>query len=284
MRQITVRSHAKINWLLRVLGRRDDGYHDIETIFQSISLHDRITIREAPSLELRCDDPSIPAGEQNLVVRAWRALHDRHRIPPVAIDLGKRIPAGGGLGGGSSNAAATLRALSRLFALPADELPEIALALGSDVPFFLVGGTALGEGRGEMLEPLPDIAPIPLLLLFPEERVPTGEAFAALRADGASVRRSDAGRLRRIAGDPLAAARELTNDFESTVFARLPRLEELKQMLLERGARWAGMTGSGSTIVGAFATEPARDAVIAELAAGIDAVPAETISRSEALA
>src|SRR5712691_7808516 len=127
-----VRAHAKINWALRVTGKRADGYHDIETVFQTISLHDTLTITESDRLTLTCDDPTIPTDDTNLVVRAASGKN-------VAIALHKRIPAGGGLGGGSSDAAATLAALG---------LEQRALALGSDVPFFLTGGTAYATGRG----------------------------------------------------------------------------------------------------------------------------------------
>ena len=133
-----VRSHAKINWALRILGRRPDGYHDLETLFQTISLHDTLTIRESDELRLTCDDPSIPTDESNLILQAVRALG----VPPVEIELTKRIPAEGGLGGGSSNAAATLVALAKMFGVDERALHEIALSIGSDVPFFLVGGTA----------------------------------------------------------------------------------------------------------------------------------------------
>ncbi|HEV2721960.1 MAG TPA: 4-(cytidine 5'-diphospho)-2-C-methyl-D-erythritol kinase, partial [Thermoanaerobaculia bacterium] len=139
-----VRAYAKINLGLRVTAKRADGYHDIETIFQTISLHDTLTFTPAAALTLTCDAPDIPADDTNLVLRAARAAG----APPVSIALRKRIPAGGGLGGGSSDAAATLRALGRADA-------EVALSLGSDVPFFLVGGTAYATGRGDALTPLP---------------------------------------------------------------------------------------------------------------------------------
>jgi 4-diphosphocytidyl-2-C-methyl-D-erythritol kinase len=256
-----VESYAKINWSLRVTGRRSDGFHDLETIFQSISLHDTLTFTPSDHLALTCDDPSIPVDEGNLVMRAARALGS----PPVAIHLAKRIPAGGGLGGGSSNAAATLVTLSQMFPAiaagvggattssrePAARLAEIGLSLGSDVPFFLVGGTAYATGRGEVLTPLPSNAGVPLLLLMPGERVMTKDAFAALR------------RFTPPLGLERASAMELadfTNDFEPSVFATLPWLAGLKGRLLNAGAQWAGMSGSGSTIAGSFREPATRDA------------------------
>ncbi|HEX2122287.1 MAG TPA: 4-(cytidine 5'-diphospho)-2-C-methyl-D-erythritol kinase, partial [Thermoanaerobaculia bacterium] len=169
---MSVRSYAKINWSLRITGKRSDGFHDLETVFQTISLHDTLTFRESDRLTLTCDDPSIPTDETNLVLRAAHAVG----APPVAIEIAKRIPAGGGLGGGSSNAAATLRALGG----DRSDLAEIALSLGSDVPFFLVGGTCYATGRGEVLTPMPPMPAIPLLLVLPEERVMTKDAFARI--------------------------------------------------------------------------------------------------------
>lgn len=238
-----VRAFAKINWTLRVTGRRDDGYHDLETIFQTISLHDTLTFTPSDRLTLTCDDPAIPVDDSNLVVRAAR-LADT----PYAIHLEKRIPHGGGLGGGSSDAAATLTALG----IPR---PELALSLGSDVPFFLAGGTAYATGRGEVLTPLRNRAGIALLLLFPPERVLTPEAFRMLRRFSPAV---GIDRLRDF--DPLTDRELLINDFEEPVFERLPQLRTLKQRLYDAGAHWAAMTGSGSTIVGAFADAAARDA------------------------
>lgn len=251
-----VRSYAKINWALRVTGKRPDGFHDLETLFQTVSLYDELTFAPAADrLTLSCDDPTIPTDESNLVARAARALG----VPPVAIHLTKRIPAGGGLGGGSSNAAATLLALDRMFSLRTsrERLQQIALTLGSDVPFFLEGGTAYATGRGERLVPLAPSPRIALLLLFPDERVSTPEAFRSLTrfSEPMGIDRYRA----LVAGDFLAHSGELTNDFEEPVFARLPRLGELKERLLEAGAAWGGMSGSGSTIVGAFRSEAERD-------------------------
>src|SRR5438067_6715834 len=189
-----VRAHAKINWALRVTGKRADGYHDIETVFQTISLHDTLTFTESDRFTLTCDDRTIPTDETNLVMRAARGH-------AVAIALQKRIPAGGGLGGGSSDAAATLVALG---------LEQRALVLGSDVPFFLTGGTAYATGRGEILTPLPPVRDVPLLLLFPEERVSTAAAYAMLRRFSSPL---GIDRYRAmIEDDVLSHASELTTD------------------------------------------------------------------------
>jgi 4-diphosphocytidyl-2-C-methyl-D-erythritol kinase len=243
--QAASKSYAKINWSLRITGKRGDGFHDLETVFQAISLHDELTFRASDELSLTCDDPTIPTDDTNLVMRAARLVG----APPVAIELRKRIPAGGGLGGGSSNAAATLLAL----AADRHDLPQLALSLGSDVPFFLVGGTAYATGRGEVLTPLPSRAGIPLLLALPEERVLTRDAFARITRYSAPLG-IDAYRT---------GFASFANDFEEPVFAMLPRLRDLKQRLYDAGATWASMTGSGSTIVGVFANAEMRDAAAA---------------------
>lgn len=240
-----VRSHAKINWALRVTAKRPDGFHDLETVFQTISLHDELTFTPAESLSLTCDDPTIPVDETNLVMRAARAAGADH----VAIHLRKRIPAGGGLGGGSSNAAVTLRELGE------GDLAEIALSLGSDVPFFLLGGTAYARGRGELLTPMPPMTGIPLLLLLPEERVLTKDAFARITHYSPPL-----------GIDAYRDFSHFTNDFERPVFSMLPRLATLKARLYDAGAQWAGMSGSGSTLVGAFVDEASRDRAAATFA------------------
>lgn len=260
-----VASHAKINWFLRVTRKREDGYHDLETLFQTISLHDTLTFTQSDRFTLTCDDPTIPTDDSNLILRAARALG----TPPVAIELRKRIPAGGGLGGGSSNAGATLTALATMFGIDTP-LHEIALSLGSDVPFFLVGGTAYATGRGEELTPVASASGIPLLLVFPEERVATPRAFGLLRRFSKPL---GIERVRTIGDDLLSHAGELTNDFEEPIFGELPHLASIKAQLLEAGAAWAAMSGSGSTMVGAFRSAAQRDAAMRT----IGGVAAETL-------
>ncbi|MEA2327978.1 MAG: 4-diphosphocytidyl-2-C-methyl-D-erythritol kinase [Thermoanaerobaculia bacterium] len=255
-----VNAHAKINWSLRITGKRADGFHDLETLFQTISLHDTLTFEDSDHLSLTCDDPSIPVDETNLVVRAAGNAN-------VAITLHKEIPAGGGLGGGSSDAAATLIALR-------NPSPEIALTLGSDVPFFLTGGTAYATGRGEIITPLPRVAGIPLLLLIPEERVSTARAFGMLQRFSPPL---GIDRYRAMIDDDLLShAAELVNDFEEPIFAMIPSLRTLKTQLYEEGAAWAAMSGSGSTIVGAFRDVRTRDAA-RERFADVRVVAAQTI-------
>ncbi|HUJ12194.1 MAG TPA: 4-(cytidine 5'-diphospho)-2-C-methyl-D-erythritol kinase [Thermoanaerobaculia bacterium] len=257
-----ISAHAKINWSLLVTGKRSDGYHDIETLFQTISLHDTLTIESSPRVEVTCSDPSIPCDDTNLVVRAARAIGAAARI-----HIEKRIPTGGGLGGGSSDAAAVLLAFDC-------RDPQIALSLGSDVPFFLRGGTAYATGRGEKLVTMPLVAPVPLILMFPEERVLTAQAYAMLRRFSPPL---GAARYRAMIDDDLLDhATELVNDFEEAVFARLPHLHALKTRLYELGAAWALMSGSGSTIAGAFRSQADRDAALTRIS-GVRAVACETV-------
>lgn len=267
-----IESYAKINWSLRIIGKRADGYHDLETLFQQITLHDVLTFERAETQSMTCNAPDVPTDDSNLVLRAARALG----APPVKIALDKRIPAGGGLGGGSSNAAATLRAIDTLFEMHNNDarLREVALELGSDVPFFLVGGTAYGTGRGEMLTPMSSVAPVPLLLILPKERVSTAEAFARIRRYSKPLGIEEYRRM--IDNDLLDHAAMLTNDFEDAIFGVHPNLRMHKERLIAHGAAWAGMTGSGSTIVGAFRSQSVRDAALPHFA-GVQAVPAETM-------
>ena len=287
----TVQSFAKINWMLRILGIRDDGYHDLETIFQSISLSDTLQIETADEFTFHCDEPSIPGGEANLVVKAYRLMKEELDLPPVRITLQKRIPAGGGLGGGSSNAAAAIRALVPFAdrSPASSRLAEIALELGSDVPFFLHGGAAYGKGRGELLTRLPDPPGIPLLLLLPEERISTAEAFRLLdeRRKSAKVDLEPSGadatfRMMLELGFQ-DAGRLLENDFEPVIFGQHPHFAVLRESLVREGAFWARMSGSGSTIAGAFPDLATRDHACEVLRKEVNVVTAETIRRAEAL-
>ncbi|MGA7616977.1 MAG: 4-(cytidine 5'-diphospho)-2-C-methyl-D-erythritol kinase [Thermoanaerobaculia bacterium] len=290
--ELTVRSFAKINWMLRVLDRRPDGFHDLETLFQAISLHDTVRFRASTTLMLHCDDPAVPVDEQNLALRAARLMGERFGAPPVEIELIKRIPAGGGLGGGSSNAAATLVALREMFELQVDDddLAELALELGSDVPYFLFGGTAYATGRGEELAALPFVESIPLLLVLPEERVMTAEAFrllAAMREKGEAWRSDKAGYevCREIAASGFRRdVAPLVNDLEMVIFRELPGLATWRDEMVRRGAFWCRMSGSGSTIAAAFETAIARDAAAEAVAGRVRVARAATMSEEESLA
>lgn len=184
MTVLRIAAPAKLNLHLEVLGRRADGFHALESIFQTIALHDvvELRLRSAPGIALTCDDASLPVDQGNLAWRAAAAFLARTPASGVAIALAKRIPHGAGLGGGSSDAAAVLRGLTRL--LPdlwsADGLAGLAAALGSDVPFFLIGGSAHGTGRGEILTALPDLPAQPVTVLMPDASLATPAVFKAM--------------------------------------------------------------------------------------------------------
>lgn len=181
-------AHAKINWDLHVLGKRPDGFHEVDTVMVSIGLADKLIIEPASSLTLTCSNPALPCDDSNLVIKAARALAQAAGIEPRArIHLKKHVPAGGGLGGGSSDAALTLLGLNEIWKLhwPRERLSEIAATFGSDIGFFLWGGWARCKGRGELVEPLPDSAAWPgvrVALILPPLSVPTPPVYKALNA------------------------------------------------------------------------------------------------------
>jgi 4-diphosphocytidyl-2-C-methyl-D-erythritol kinase len=262
MRSVSLPAFAKINLTLQILGRRPDGYHELRTIFQAIALHDtlELSLLRKPVIELECDDPSLPLGRENLVWRALQALRRELRLRSgIHASLRKQIPVGGGLGGGSSNAAAALIGLLRLTRskIPASRLLAIAATLGADVPFFLAGGRALGVGRGDEVYLLPDLPPRTVLVVAPSDVVvSTGEAYRWV-----SSQLTDRRKRPKIYGfcalcwSPQWNA--LSNDFEKVVFARHPRLGRIKRELLQQGAAEAALAGSGSAVFGVF-PDPAK--------------------------
>ncbi len=263
-RRASVRALAKINLTLRVLGCRPDGYHELRTVLQTISLADRLEIVFTPAsrshVHIETDLPGPP--EENLAVRAARAVMDRGRIRGgVEIRLEKRIPAGGGLGGGSSDAAAVLLALPVLAGrrLELSTLLELAEGLGSDVPFFLLGGTALGVGRGAEVHPLPEAPALRGLLVMPGVAVSTAEAYRALgrglTAPGSSCDTKSVEALTWRLGPGFSAERwaeSAVNDFEDYAFNAHPTLRNIARKLRRSGAVPVMMSGSGSSVFGIF--------------------------------
>lgn len=258
-KSLTVRSFAKVNLGLKLAGRRADGYHELRTVFQSVDLSDRLTFtsRRDSRIILKCSDVQLPLTEDNLVVAAaerfFSATGSRRGVD---IFLEKRIPVGAGLGGGSSNAAITLLTLCRLFhlELTPDQLLEIAFSLGSDVPFFLLGGRALGIGRGNELFPLPDVKAQAMLVASPEDlRIRTQEAYERASLWLTNGRRANnMARFGSAVFEKVSALELFENDFESVLFPEYPELQYLKAALLAGGARSAQMTGSGSAVFGLF--------------------------------
>ena len=238
---------AKINVSLKILRRRDDGFHEIETLITPITLCDQIEIEKSDSsseIEFHCDDPSVPAGDDNLIVRAARAFFAATKLKrAISIELKKKIPHGAGLGGGSSDAASTLLALNELFNtnLPRETLAKIAETVGSDVPFFIFKSAALCKGRGELVTPLRLKDKLSLLLLKPEFRVSTAWAYShwrdSLEIPGVSYAAQE------------FAGQIFLNDLECPVFHKFIFLAQLKMWLVKQREVGATlMSGSGSTI------------------------------------
>jgi 4-diphosphocytidyl-2-C-methyl-D-erythritol kinase len=243
-----------VNLTLRVLGVRADGYHDLRTTFQALALHDTLTFTEtAGPFRLTCDDPRCPRDGTNLVWRAarllWRRRGRRDEVAGIAAHIAKRIPIEGGLGGGSSDAAAALRALAAIWRMKLDPaaLHDVARELGADVPFFLQGGTALGVDRGDTLFQLADLPARFVVLVVPSFGVSTREAYAWWDAGPAQ-----AGKARALRAPLPFAVTERGNDLEAAVAGRHPEIPRIARRLRRSGALDAGMTGSGSGVFGLF--------------------------------
>ncbi len=260
--RVSVPAFGKINLWLEILGRRADGFHEIRTLFQSLDFHDLIDIEthEGVGIALQVEGREVPRGRENLVIRAAEIFSEGTGFKPgLHILLHKRLPVGSGLGGGSSDAAATLAGLNRLSGdrFTRGELSEMGARIGSDVPFFLWGGTAFGSGRGELVRPLPDAGlEEAILVVWPGFPVSAARAYEALEAP---LWQADDELTSR---DPDTTIREffsvrdsgrwgaLRNDLESPVTRLYPELNRLKQFLLEGGCREALLAGSGSSVFG----------------------------------
>jgi len=296
---VSVRSFAKINLGLRIGASRPDGFHELLTVYQTIALDDVIKVKSTrgTGIEISCSHPRVPGDASNtcyrIVEKAMSTLGMERRI---TIDIEKRLPVQGGLGGGSANAAATLVALERAMkrSLPWQEKLRLAAEVGSDIPLFLIGGTVLGVGRGEQVYPLEDLPPIACVVVLPEAQISTARAFAEwdrrvaardskLTPARASDRMMELGRglsawlsenysgapggKRGRAENPLLelVRAGIKNDFEEVVFPEYPELREGKLALERAGAKYASLSGSGSTLYGLFASKKAAAAAAAKL-------------------
>jgi 4-diphosphocytidyl-2-C-methyl-D-erythritol kinase len=315
---VTVRSFAKINLGLCIGALRPDGFHDLRTVYQTIAMHDiiRVQVGRGTGIEIRCEDPRVPKDASNtcyrIVERAMVALRARGR---VTISIEKRLPVQGGLGAGSGNAVATLIALERAIkkTLPGAEKLRIAAEVGSDLPLFLVGGTALGVGRGEEAYPLPDLPSTVCVVATPEIGVSTPKAFAdwdgmtaeasKLTPQPPSDRMIEFGRMVSawLSGQPLSGvpARSrgrgraetslldlvrtgIENDFEQVVFPKYPELRKVKSVLEGAGAFYASLSGSGSALYGLFRSRAAAEKAAARLKrGGIPALVTTTMTRQQ---
>lgn len=268
---VVVKCPAKVNLFLSVGPRDERGYHPIRSVFQAVSLFDTLTLERAERNEFRCDWPGMP--EDNTVAKAMRLLSELVRLPPLRVTLKKRIPVQSGLGGGSSDAAGFLRGALRFASCrPSEpELRDVALAVGADVPFFLVGGRARAEGYGEILTPLDDGPEQWMLIVRPDVGCPTAEAYRKLDALDYPWKGWE-------------EADALYNDFERVMPEECRRM---KQRLLELGASGALLAGSGSAVLGLFETR--NDAIRATLSFESGTNPpscwvVRTLRREESLA
>jgi len=286
-RFVRLPAFAKINLSLRVLGKRPDDYHELRTIFQTISLHDTldISIERTSNLSVHfmtCNVPELQ-GEGNLVMRAIRAISPEIGFyGNVVVHLDKRIPVARGLGGGSSDAAAALIGMLRLtdMELPLPRLMEIAAGLGADVPFFLFGGRALAVNRGDEIYPMDDEPRRTILVVSPKDiAVSTKDAYQWLSSE--LTRLSKPNRIWGFCA--LCWSRQgagVSNDFEGPVFSRHPRLREIRDALLQRGAAEAALAGSGSAVFGVF-RNPAQARRTARAFPEDSVFVVETVSRAK---
>lgn len=292
----TLPSFAKINLSLRILGKRPDGYHEIRTVLQTISLHDNLQFSAIPGHDIlfSCDDPGIPCDQRNLIVRAAHALRVRYGINRGAkIRLEKIIPVQGGLGGGSSNAAVTLLGLADLWELKtnASELIEIASGLGADVPFFLHGGRASAAGIGTQIAQLADGENQQVVVVAPTATVSTADAYNAFDSPALTTRKSESIlAISRIESnladsDQRLQHNHLQNDFERVIFDIEPEIERAKGALLKAGAISALLAGSGSCVFGIFENSEAQQRAVYEipLERGWRVFSCVTLSRDEYL-
>jgi 4-diphosphocytidyl-2-C-methyl-D-erythritol kinase len=286
---LTLPAFAKVNLDLRILGLRPDGYHDLRTIFQTLGLCDTLTFTpRVGRFAIECDDPTVPTDTRNLVWKAaaalWRTAGKRRGNTPkdVVVQLKKRIPPQAGLGGGSADAAVALIGLARVWDLQVDmpTLSRLAASVGADVPFFLVGGTALGLGRGDDIYPLTDLPRSSVVIVRPRFLVSTVEAFRWYDAEPRA-------RMREQARKPLPPGwpqwtGNLRNDLEPVVSSHHPTIGRIKYALIDAGAVFAAMSGSGSTVFGLFERHDAATRTARDLARpGWQVVATRTVSRAD---
>ncbi len=311
----TVRSFAKINIGLSIGAARRDGFHELRTIYQTIALHDliKVDVKAGAGIEVRCKNPQVPTDESNTCYRvAERVLKFTKQRAKVAISIEKNLPVQGGIGAGSANAVATLFALQRCLKaeIPPHDMLRIAAEVGSDLPLFLLGGTTLGCGRGEEVYPLPDLPPLPLVLITPKLAVSTPQAFKDWDALAARELTENSGsatintfsrsafewlsgmtssgvpasidgdRAETLLLDLVRAG--IANDFERVVFPQHPELRDWKRALEREGASYASLSGSGSSLYGLFRTPDAAAQCAEKLnSKGVPAIATETLPRSD---
>ncbi len=260
MDKIILNSYAKVNITLDVERKREDGYHDVKMIMQSVSLCDRITIKKSDIIKITTNLKFLPVNEKNIAYKAAALFMDKIGATGGAeIDIYKRIPVSAGLAGGSSNAAAVLVGLNKLYGNPfsKEELLDLGGQLGSDVPFCIMGGTALSEGRGEILTPLPEISRNTFILIAkPPVHVSTASVYGGLNASKITERPDTAGCISAIEnGDTRGIAMRMYNVLETVTAGEHPVINELKLKMIQLGALGSVMSGSGPSVIGIFANK-----------------------------
>lgn len=268
--KLKIQAPAKINLYLEITGKRPDGYHNLESIMQTVSLYDEITVEDHSSgIVLECDNANLPADSSNIVYKAADALQKHFGIQKgVKITLNKKIPMGAGLGGGSSDAAATMKALVRLWNIDTgkSELEKIAAGLGADVPFFLTGGTALCEGIGEIVTPLESIQKMPIILINPGFGVPTPAVYKKVRFPLTKPRKIHTIKKLICNGsfNVNNALEYCFNRLEEFVFPDYPEIAKIKSVMADLGC--AGlMSGSGATVFCIFGSESQSETIKSKL-------------------
>jgi 4-diphosphocytidyl-2-C-methyl-D-erythritol kinase len=257
--EMTLRAYAKINLGLQILDKRSDGYHGIETVFHQVNLFDEIDLSaNTGGIRFHCDVREVPADESNLCIKAARLLQETTGIPGnVDIVLRKTIPLGAGLGGSSTDAAAVLKGLRKLRSLEIldSELRTLSASLGSDVPFFIDGGTAFAAGRGELLEPIEIEIPYWTVVVTPPIHISTAWAYGNLQRHPHVRRENLKAIVTNQIRDPRTLVNKLRNDFEPLVFRQHPEVMRIKEAFVRGGSDFALMSGSGSSVFGFFREE-----------------------------
>jgi 4-diphosphocytidyl-2-C-methyl-D-erythritol kinase len=258
-RSLTLLSHAKVNLRLEILKKRKDGYHEIRTIFQKISLHDtiRFSLKETQGISITTNEPDLPVGKSNLVHRSARAiLKNSSYRGGISIHIEKRIPLGAGLGGGSSNAATTLKALSHLLGmgLSQEAMMTMGVKIGADVPFFFLQKGAVATGIGERLKEI-DLPALWHVLIYPNFEVSTQWAYQNTRLTKKKFRY----KIHKFLTTPEAISKDLVNDLEEVVVEKFPQIHVMKEALRSQGAMGTLMTGSGPTVFGVYADEKSAE-------------------------
>ncbi|MBR3561455.1 MAG: 4-(cytidine 5'-diphospho)-2-C-methyl-D-erythritol kinase [Oscillospiraceae bacterium] len=273
MTAITLPAYAKLNLTLDIIRKREDGYHDLQMVMQTVSLHDDVTVTLTGGDGVVCRCGDIPGDESNLAVRAARAFFAETGVEPcgLEIEIIKRIPAQAGMAGGSSDGAATLRALRKLLKpdLPGEELERIAALVGSDVPYCVRGGTALAEGRGERLTTLRDAPRLHAVLCKPDFAIPTPMLFSRVKVSELWNRPDTPGMLDAIhRGDTVGVLSRVKNVFETVLPTEYAGVFDIKERFLRLGAEATAMTGSGPTVFGLYRDEEAARAAYEALRSG----------------